>query len=547
MWIRWSVSLLLEYVAWTLTGAGIVVAVAVAVGRGLALGLDGSLACWLSLIVGMAGAFLLWTLRCPRRMDVAIEIDRRVGLRERFSTAVALADQESGFAKAACKDAHKAAEHIAVVGQFPIRLSRRWLLVGAAWVLALGVGQLMPELDLFGWGERDRLEKQKQEDIRQVKTEIDEATLAIKATLTRLGDGELAAELPAMEDVGLEREPEQMKRETIRKLGDVAESLRKMQGDNRLGSLEEMEKMLKGLRGTSGEMSRELSRSLAKGDFSRAAEQVRQLQEELVKRELSQNQQRELARQLKALAEQLQQLAERNEGLEKELEKSGLKPGLAKLGEKELRKALQESGLDAEKIEKLMKKARACRSASSSCEGLARALAGCGAAEGELAGDALAELAEQLSELESLQQEIAMLEASLAEIGRAVASLGKGAGLEGMGGKRPWSEGLSLGESTGSGGPGKGRGPRETEASGDIATESERVKNAAKAGPVIASWYFHGDQIKGEARQGLTNAVQTARDAAAEAINENRVPRKYESTVKRYFGELGEQGSQSDK
>ena len=68
-----------------------------------------------------------------------------------------------------------------------------------------------------------------------------------------------------------------------------------------------------------------------------------------------------------------------------------------------------------------------------------------------------------------------------------------------------------------------------------------RVENQAKKGPIIASWHFKGAQAKGQASREVTHVVQAARDRAAESISENRIPRRYESSIKKYFSELEEQ------
>lgn len=44
--------------------------------------------------------------------------------------------------------------------------------------------------------------------------------------------------------------------------------------------------------------------------------------------------------------------------------------------------------------------------------------------------------------------------------------------------------------------------------------------------------------MTGEARKSLTEAIRAAQDGAAEAVRENRIPAKYRSAVKRYFGDM---------
>ena len=59
--------------------------------------------------------------------------------------------------------------------------------------------------------------------------------------------------------------------------------------------------------------------------------------------------------------------------------------------------------------------------------------------------------------------------------------------------------------------------------------------------------FFKGAQVKGEARKELSGIVQAAKDASAEAINENQIPRRYEGAVKKYFGELESAPSEETK
>ena len=76
----------------------------------------------------------------------------------------------------------------------------------------------------------------------------------------------------------------------------------------------------------------------------------------------------------------------------------------------------------------------------------------------------------------------------------------------------------------------------------DELEQSDTIKTRAKSkvddGPVIASWYFHDSQVKGEDKRDFTEVIQAGRDTAAEAITENEIPRKYEDAIKKYFGGL---------
>ncbi len=81
-----------------------------------------------------------------------------------------------------------------------------------------------------------------------------------------------------------------------------------------------------------------------------------------------------------------------------------------------------------------------------------------------------------------------------------------------------------------------GFGPRGSDTQGDTSTTSTKVKGQTDSGPSIASWYIKGGTVKGEAKKEFSDVMQSAKDRAAEAINENVVPKKYEESVRKYFG-----------
>jgi hypothetical protein len=114
-----------------------------------------------------------------------------------------------------------------------------------------------------------------------------------------------------------------------------------------------------------------------------------------------------------------------------------------------------------------------------------------------------------------------------------------GDGMSNRPGKQgPWRAGEPRGWGSGTGGPGRGFGPRDSDNAGQTANKTTRLKNASGEGPVIASWYFKDTQVKGEARRDFAEVVEAGRASAAEAISENQIPRKYEDAVKKYFGQL---------
>jgi len=541
--LRWSVNLLLKQTGRVLTCAGIIAVLGVLTERLLGVSVISSWTLWGFGGVVTALVFLPWLLRQPSRMQTSLLLDERLRLHERFSTTLALADSKEPFANAARTEAHESAQRVNLKGHFPIRPSRCWLYVISTWVIAAALVLFMPQKDLLGLFRKRRQEEKRAEQIQQVKVDVKEATDTVRQVVKQLGDPELAEELGKLEQLPKDAKPMEIKREAIRKLGDLSDRIQKMQSGVQLDSVNMMQQMFKQLRGSADVFSQKLRLALAKGDFAQASSLLNQLQKQLMEGKLSDEQQKALSEQLKELGKQLRELARRNEELEKELEKQGLDKRLAKLGEKQLREALQKQGLSAEKIEELLQKAAACRMACSRCAGLGQAMAASGAGAGGLSVDELAEVMEQLDGLEAMKQQLMLSQASLAEINRAIACLGQGM-CEGLGGQGPFMEGLSERFGPGTGGPGRGYGPRSIDQDGETSTKKTRVKGKSEQGPVIASWYFKGTQIKGEARRDFSEVIQAGRDSAAEAISENQIPRKYEEAVKKYFSQLEESGGE---
>jgi DNA polymerase III alpha subunit (gram-positive type) len=313
-----------------------------------------------------------------------------------------------------------------------------------------------------------------------------------------------------------------------------------MQSSAELESLAMMQKMLKQLRGSPDMFSQKLLQALAKGNFADASKALEDLRKKLEESNLTDEQRKALAEQLQKLAKQIQDLSKKNSELEKELEKLGLDKKLAKMSEKQMREALKNQGLNKQQIEELLKKAAACKAACKSCSKLGDAMAACGAGSSGLSGNDLAGLMDQLDQLQAMKDDLAAMQASLSAIGKCMGGLGEGM-CQGMG---QFKEGYRNCYGQGTGGPGTGYGLRDIDETGKTSTDKTKAKTKTGEGPVVASWYVKGSQVKGETRREFTEVVQAGRDSASEAIKENEIPRKYEGAVMNYFKQVEEAGGE---
>jgi len=541
--VRCGLNLLLQQAGRILAVAGVIAALAVVMQRLSALVILTSLVLWVFWGVAAGVVLLLWALKLPSRMQASLLLDERLGLRERFSTTLALADSDDPFAQAARTESLAAVQRVNLRGHFPIGLSRSWYYSAATWLVAIALVFSLPQKDLLGFLKKKQQQQQETKQIEQAKAEVKQTTESVKAVVEKLDDPALKEELKKLDGLAQAGQPQEVKREAIKSLGDLAERLKQMQGSAQVDAANMMQQMLQRLRGSTDPFSQQLRMALAKGDFAQAANMLSQLQKDLAAGKLSDQQRKDMAQQLQQLATELQKLAEQKRDLEQELEKLGLDRKLAQVNEQQLRQALQQQGLKPEQIDQLMKKAAACQSAAGKCSGLAQAMAACGAGAGGLSADELSGAMDQLNALESMHQQTMLLRAGLDEISRCIGCLGDGM-CNGLGKQGPWQAGWSNRVGSGSGGPGQGFGPRDSDKEGQTGTKTTRAKNESGEGPVIASWYFKDTQVKGEARRDFTEVIQAGRASAAEAISENQIPRKYEDAVKKYFGQLEQHGPQ---
>jgi truncated hemoglobin YjbI len=538
--IRCSINLFLRHAGRVLMIGGGIFALATLIERLFAVPVLVSWAIWAFGGAAAAVLLLLWLLGLPSRMQASLLLDERLKLHERFSTTLALARCDDPFAVAARDESMQRIQRANLRGHFPIGLSRSWYYGMGIWVVAIGLLLYMPQKDLLGFLKKQRQQQEQTQQLADAQTEVKEAMEPVKTTIKELHNPALEKELEKLDELAKGGDPQELKREAIKMLGDLSERIKQMQGGAQMEAGDILQRMLRQLHGSTEPFSQQIRMAMAKGDFSQAANLLRQLQKQLTEGALSDQQRQQMAEQLQQLAKELQKLSAQQRELEEEMEKLGLDKKLAQMGEQQLRQTLQQQGLKPEQIEQLLQKMAASQAAAGRCSGLAQAMAASGQGAGGLSADELSGAIEQLDALESLEQQALQLQAGLSELSRCMGSLGEGM-CDSIGGQSPFAEGNRNEYGSGSGGPGQGFGPRDSDTEGQFGTKTTRVTGKSDQGPVIAGWYFKDTQVKGEARRDFSEVVEAGRARAADAISENQIPRKYEEAVKKYFGQLDQQ------
>lgn len=534
---RCSLNVLVRQAGWVLMLAGAVAALAILTERLLAIAILTLPALWGFGSVAAGLVLLLWFLRFPSRMQASLLLDERLGLRERCSTTLALAQSQEPFARAARAEALRTVQRTDVHKHFPIRFSRHCFYGAGTWLVAVAV-LFVPQKDLLGLLRQKEQQAEEARQIDRAKSEVKETAESVKAVVKGLDAPELEEELEKLDKLSEASTAEDVKRQAIKALGDLSEKIKQMQKNGQIEAARMLQQRLRQLRGSTDPLAQKMRMALAKGEFAQAAQILRDLQKQMAEGNLSEAKRKDLAEQLQKLAEELRKLAEQKRELEDELDKLGLKKDLAQLSQQQLRQALEQQGLKGELVEQLMDKMAACQGACGLCAGLAQAMGGVGLGAAGFSGDELSSAIGQLDAMESLQQQAVMLRASLDEIARYVEFLGDdmcwGLNASALPGELPNPYGIGVN---------KARSRAENEEF-QTATKATRAESETGSGPLVASWYFKDMQVKGEARRDFVEVVQAGRASAAEAISENQIPRRYEQAVKEYFSQLEEKGSQ---
>lgn len=557
---RLLTNVLAEQAAWALLVAAAAWGLFVVVQRALSLEIPVAVGLSAAGLLAVVGTALLTWRHAVGRLEAAVAIDAAAGLKERVSTALAVAGSGDPFAAAAVRDAEKVAAGVRVPAHIRYRAPQLWPWTTAVTLAAVLTHFLMPELNLLASAPKDQ--RPGDDEAAHVRQEI---TAAVDQQLQRVqqrveenpslaGLAEQLRELEIPESPTAT--PEDVRREAVKRIDNVSDRLREKLDTDQLRSLDEMKRQLARLEAPQGnDPASKLAADLSRGDLNSAQKRLEELKKQI--QELADNADPEAAKQLADLAEKLESLSKQLEQLndeqrlQKELEnKAGLseeqaKELLEKMAqmdpkqfEKELQNALAESGMTPEQIqqmaEKMLQSQQARESMLQMAQSLAQAASACqNAGDGDAAAQAMAALgaaAGQLSALEMADQLMQELQVQLAELDRLKQGACQGDGLG------PPDGGDEIGQQ----GPQYGRGYGSRIGSERVAHQYQatRIQGQSQGGEIIGQMLVDAPMVRGEARTEVFDAVRSAVRDATDAIEREEVPRQYERTLRLYFERL---------
>lgn len=478
--------------------------------------------------LGVVAALVIAWRQRPDIRAAALAADERLGLRERLTSSLELADHHHPMVEAVHKDALRHLGLLEARRDFPLFPTRRTKLAIVP-ILLFGVGYvLLPEFDLFGYQER-ALEAKVQAADRQKKAErLDKVAKALKAP-EKMPVGALDSKALELESLSEKlQEGKISEKQALAKVQDLRESIQQ----EKL-ALENKSQLNKGLgKASDSPLTKGLASDLQQGKMGDAKKKLEDLQKKLETGKLSTEEKNKLSTELKEMAKELN------------------KPGSTQM--------------DTAMANALAKASAALD--SNSPEGMKEA-----ANELELSAKDMESVMQQLAQLDSAMA--AMKEFEKSTMGKSAfcrdcgTKLGKcelGSKCQGScegkecsgqcksgqckgggsGKGQGFQKGLALGgggKGPGMGGPGQGQGGQVGELPDvNVSLTPTMLPGQVQEGKMLAS-IMQKTAPETDANSSvevISGAVVQAQQAAEEALTREEIPRGSEEFVRQYFGTL---------
>jgi hypothetical protein len=489
---------------------------------------------WLPFAIAGGGAFLVALFVAifsgPSRVDAAVAIDRAFGLNERLSTTLTLPEdmKATPAGRALMTDTLKHVADLDVADRFGLKMPRRaWApLIPAAlaclFVFAPEWAQKIVKANSSSSTEtkidREIVSKKSEalkDKIAAQRKDMDKAKFAEADKL--LAEVEKAAN-------ELAKAPPAEKDKAMMALNKLTEAVKDRQ--RALGSPEQMNRQLQGLKeanGSDGPAS-EFMKDLAKGNFDKAAKDLKKLQEKMAAGKMTEPEKKALKEQLQSMSKQLQQMANLDER------------------KKQLDKAKQSGNLSQEQYNKEMQKLDQQKQNLQNLQKLAEQLnkAGEQMSKGDMkkAAEQLGMSQKEMEQMAQQMQELQSLDSALADLQDAKD------GMNGSDKLNQFGEGMdqfNMGKNQnrmGRGGRGQGQGARP-EAEDDVAMYSTKSKGQVGKGKAVLEGFAPpSKQVKGQSIIPIQGEAPTTEGNASDALSNQKVPRSVEKHVRSYMDQL---------
>jgi chemotaxis protein histidine kinase CheA len=518
---------------WCLFVALMVAAIALAVPKIWVLPVDQQVWMW-SWIGGAAAAgFLIafiWTYVVRRgTLDAAIEVDRRFGLKERVSSALALqpTERDTEAGRALIHDASQRIEMVVVSEKFSVSAGWRPLLPVMPALVAFALAFLIPNAQ----SEQAKAAAAATQQKQLVKA----STQELKKKLAQKKEDAQKKGLQDAEDLfrkitlgidELNNKDDVDQKKALVKLNDLAKEL--AQKRDSLGDSEKMKQQFDKLKELQKGPADKMAEALKEGNFEKAIEELKQLKEQLEKGELKEADKEKLAQQLEQMKQKLQEMAEAHKEAKRELERQIEQK--MKEGDLEAVNKLQKKLDELKKADKQMTRMESMASKCEQCQAAMK--------EGD-AQKAAAELAKLEQDLDSMQADLEQLETIneiMDELADAKDAM-RGEQDGNMMGKGMMDEPLDqIGFGDGMN-EGKGGGYRDEQETA-TGTYDSRQRAQPKAGAAVRVGDAGGPNRANKSTEDIKEQIISSLSKDSDPLTDQRLPRSQQDHVKEYYQRL---------
>ncbi len=526
----------LTIVTWSMFAMLLIAAVGLAIPKIWVLKVDAMAWMW-SWIGGAAAAGLLialaWTYIVRRApMEAAIEIDRRFQLKERVSSALSLTPDEmdSEVGRALVNDAVRRVERIDVRDNFALRLNWRALLpllpAVAIFALVVFVPDATPKKQAQAATETSAEANRVKKSAQQLKKRL--ARAEKKDQGKELSDTDLLLK-------GLQKGLDELsnkanvdRKKALVKLNDMAKHLEERR--KKLGGADKMRKQLNRLKNIQAGPADKIADAMKEGNFQKALDELKNLQDKLSKGEMTDEEKKQLAEQLKQLKDKLQEMVNAHKQAKKDIDQ-------------EIKKRQAAGDLEgAGRLQRQLDQLNSMNSQMDRMQQMASSLNQCSqclqSGDSKNAAAEMGELAKSLQDLQNQMDELETLTQVMDEIAACKESMNcgmcDGEGCEGCMGQSWQLSQFGQGKGGMGLGAGRGEGERPEERTNTSFYESQ-VRGTLQPGEAVRTGSVGGPNRAGRSLEDVKDQISSNLSEDADPLIDVKLPRKERQHAKQYF------------
>lgn len=477
-----------------------------------------------------------WTLARRRsHLDAAIEVDKRFNLRERVASSMSLTDEdrESEAGRAVVADAVRAVDRVEVAEAFRLDPGRRaWAPLAPA-AVALALMTLLADRTA-STSAASTVAQRAPEQVKNSAEELRKKIAQRVAEAKKKGLKDATGLLQQVEEgaAQLAKRDDASRKEAAVKLNNLADQLDKRRQE--LGAKRAVEEQLNTMKDLGKGPAQKAADAMKRGDWARAREELKRLNDQIAKGDLTEEQKKQLAEQLGKMADKLNQAADAHreamKSLERQIKEQREQGDLAKANE--LQQKLDQLRQQAPQMGPMQKLASQMRDAQQAME----------KGDAQQAQQAMQQMQQAMEQMAQQAADAEMIEATLEQLEMAKDAMNcqqcNGAGCQACQGGQGMEFDPAQPPKMGQGmGKGRGAGPRPDEKNATSMRDT-RVRQDPGRGASVYGGRVDGPNQKGEVLQTVKEALTLESTEESDPLTDERLPKSRQEHAQEFLSRL---------